>query len=292
VSERNLMEWERLNEKIVISAAERVAEDGTLNATIQNIGAVTAHLVSLWLSAYNGEGEPIWQRQYEINIWISPGEVRTDFGQDLYTYILVKPGQAGEIQASIELPNRGWMYNIKVVTERGNAAIYQLTPVIPSPVGAGGGGYPIVIVADHYNFQYAAGIMTRFESAYRKPAKTDNTLYRILLNNTTNKRIILHKNCTMLHMAGKVGQAELRYIVSDQNALRLPPSKLIPFTSQVIDPGRAEYVYFAASTPGGDAWKDEPGQAYWIVGFIITFQYEGEAEIRNISLPSIPQELY
>ncbi|MGC8849802.1 MAG: hypothetical protein ACP5QI_04945, partial [Candidatus Bathyarchaeia archaeon] len=48
VSERNQREWERLNEKITIPAAERL-DDGTLNATIQNIGAVTAHLVSLWL---------------------------------------------------------------------------------------------------------------------------------------------------------------------------------------------------------------------------------------------------
>jgi len=127
VSERNLMEWERLNEKIVISAAERVEEDGTLNATIQNIGAVTAHLVSLWLSAYDGNGEPIWQQQYSIDIWISPGEIKNNFGQN-NAYTLVTAGQTGKTIASILLPNSEWIYLIKLVTERGNSATYILQP--------------------------------------------------------------------------------------------------------------------------------------------------------------------
>jgi hypothetical protein len=127
VSERNLMEWERLNEKVVISMAERL-DDGSLNATIQNIGAVTAHLVSLWLSAYDGYKEPRWQQQYNIDIWMSPGETKCKFGQNDYAYTIIKPGSMGEALSSVYLSDTSWIYVIKIVTERGNIATYILQP--------------------------------------------------------------------------------------------------------------------------------------------------------------------
>jgi hypothetical protein len=290
VSERNRMEWERLNEKVVISTAERLG-DGTLNAAIQNVGAVTAHLVGLWLSAYDGNSEPKWQHQYSIDVWISPGETKYNFGQSNYTYTLIKPGQSALTLSSIYLPNASWTYTIKIITERGNAAIYQLTPPSPSVTGGGGGGgYPLIIVADHYNFQYTAGTMTSFKSAYVKPKGTERTLYRILLNNTTNRRIILYKNSTMLQIQGAVGAVTERYIVSNQSTSW--PDNLKPFSSQVMNPGSSQYIYFAAKTPGGNQWQDEPNKSdYYLVGFMIWFMYEGETEVRSISLPSIVQEL-
>ncbi|MBS7646176.1 hypothetical protein KEJ44_09135 [Candidatus Bathyarchaeota archaeon] len=126
VSERNQMEWERLNEKILIPSAERL-EDSTLNATVRNFGAVTAHLVSLWLSAYDVNNDPQWQRQYTIDVWVSPGETKTNLGQAGYSYTLIK-GNAGEAQPTIKLPGEDWAYTIKLVTERGNVAIYVLQP--------------------------------------------------------------------------------------------------------------------------------------------------------------------
>ncbi|MEM2902605.1 MAG: hypothetical protein QXO32_07760 [Candidatus Bathyarchaeia archaeon] len=287
VNERHQMDWERLNERIIIPWIER-REDGTLNATVRNIGAVAAHLVSLWLSAYDGSNNPQWQRQYAIGVWVSPGEARTNLGQDDYSYTLIKPGQDGETLTFIQLPYSGWTYTIKVVTERGNVAIAQYpSPVAPS-AGGGGGGYPIVIVADHYNFQYAAGSEMEFKSAYEKPWKTENTLYRILLNNTTNKRIILHENCSMLQSYGAPGQFKIRYIVSNQSTV----NGLVSFDSQTMNPGGSQYIYYAATTPKGTIFQSEPNsEGYYPVGFLICFKYEGESEVRTISLPVIIQHL-
>jgi len=299
VSERNRMEWERLNEKITIPYAERLS-DGTLNATIQNIGAVTAHLVGLWLSSYDNDREPKWQQQYSLDIWISPGETKTNFGQNTpyYKYTLIKPNQVSE-PPFIELQSSGWIYTIKIVTERGNTAVYHLIP--PPPVGAvgGGGGYPLIIVADHYNFQYMDKKTAdkSFKSAYIKKSSSENDhpLYRILLNNTTNMKIILYKNSTMLQIGyGGGSNVIVRYIVSNlTNIQNNTPTK---FSSQTINPGGSQYVYFATQDIENPSWVGDPtgggsSSPYYMVGFLIVFRYEGESEVRSISLPALIQKL-
>lgn len=291
VNERHQMDWERLNERIIITSAERL-EDGTLNASIQNIGSVTAHLVGLWLSAYDGN-DPLWQHQYKIDLWISPGEIMYNFGQSNYNYVLIRPSQTSETLDIIELPNENWLYVIKIVTERGNTAIYQLSPPSPVPIVGGGGGYPIIIVPDYRNFQYmdTKNADNYFKSAYIKPRSKDawHPLYRILLNNTSNRRIILYGNSTMLQISTAGGQTVIRYIVSDQTDIH--DSKPTPFVSQIINPGEAQYVYFAGSAIENPDWVEDPTKGYYTVNFMIWFRYEGESEVRSVPLPPLIQEL-
>lgn len=291
VNERRQMDWERLNEKIIIASAERL-DDGTLNASIQNVGSVTAHLVALWLSAYDGD-DPLWQRQYRINIWISPGGISYNFGQDGYIYILIQPAQAGEVLNVIELPDSNWIYTIKIVTERGNVAIYQLTPPPTPTMVGGGGGYPIIIVPDYDNFEYMDTKYADkdFKSAYIKPVsmKDWHPLYRVLLNNTSGRRIILYNNSTMLQISTAGGQTTIRYIVSDRTDIH--DSKPTPFVSQTINPGEAQYVYFAGSAIENPDWVGDPTKGYYTVNFMIWFRYEGESEVRSVPLPPLIQEL-
>jgi hypothetical protein len=97
----------------------------------------------------------------------------------------------------------------------------------------------------------------------------------------------------MLQIQGAVGAITVRYIVSNQSTPYPPPDgNLIKFTTQIIEPGSSQYVYFAATTPGGSQWQSEPDkEGYYLVGFLIWFRYNGESEDRVISLPSIIQEL-
>jgi hypothetical protein len=96
----------------------------------------------------------------------------------------------------------------------------------------------------------------------------------------------------MLQIQGAVGAITIRYVVSN---LTQPPTKNknpIPFTSQTLNPYSSQYLYFGATTPAGNQWQKEPSvQGYYLVGFLLYFRYQGESEIRNISLPPLTQEL-
>jgi hypothetical protein len=128
VNDRAQRDWERYNERLTISSAVRTSTDGTLNASIQNVGAVTAHLVTLFLSAYDASNSSQWQRQYAINIWIGPGTLTYHFGQPSFRYTLITPGQIGETKTKIDVAIENFTYVIRLVTERGNIAIYILEP--------------------------------------------------------------------------------------------------------------------------------------------------------------------
>jgi len=78
--------------------AVRVAADGTEFA-FENKGALACHLVALWVD------NSTHHQRYDLNLFIDSGEIMT------YTRLDVK------------LPNRPYL--IKVITERGNIAIYS-----------------------------------------------------------------------------------------------------------------------------------------------------------------------
>jgi len=281
VSERNLMEWERLNEKIVISAAERVEEDGTLNATIQNIGAVTAHLVSLWLSAYDGNREPQWQQQYSIDIWMSPGEVKHYLGQNIYNYILIRPGQAGNPTTFVKLPNATWVYGIKIVTERGNAATYILQPPPRegAPIQFNGQPVPLIISFNQESFQYTTkGLYPVWKAAWVKPRGTtgDHQIYRVNVTNVSGKDIVLLSSSHMRQEADDGSDAEVVWWIVDPST---NPNGKDPkeFTTQTIKNAKWAYIYFAASSERGGSWQGDPTRTHYYTVFIhIFFHFEGE----------------
>ena len=49
---------------------------------------------------------------------------------------------------------------------------------------------------------------------------------------------------------------------------------------------------FAATIEGGNEWQDKSDKEdYYLIGFLISFVYEGETITRTISLPNLIQEL-
>ncbi|MCW3974808.1 MAG: hypothetical protein NWE86_01005, partial [Candidatus Bathyarchaeota archaeon] len=195
------------------------------------------------------------------------------------------------INASAELNSTPYeRYRIVLCTERGRQFSYIYPPTPFETNSSYYGEYPLVISDDYDNFQYTAGLMTEFESAFVKPRGTDRTLYRLLLNNTTDKRIYLWENTTMLQMQGAVGAITEKFIVSSNSSSN--PDNLVAYSNQSIEARSEGYIYFAAATVGGNTWQTESDKKdYHIVGWILWFKYEGETEIKNVSLFSIIQKL-
>ncbi|MCJ7770734.1 hypothetical protein MUP37_04050, partial [Candidatus Bathyarchaeota archaeon] len=188
------------------------------------------------------------------------------------------------------------IYQIILATDRGR----EFTYIFPQNylwggAGGGGGGYPLMIVSDHDDFQYVSKIQTAYANAYVKPVEiqsSDQLIYRIYLNNTTNKHIIMQNNSTMLQLdySGN-SMGSLRYIVDPGSTCSNP----IAFNTQIIYSHQVRYVYFAASTLGSPfiAFVGDPSgnDKYYLVGFLLSFKYYGETEIRNVSTPAIIQNL-
>src|SRR4030042_5652071 len=94
----NQLDWERMQEKIEITAA---VSEGTVSLfTIQNTGSQTAHLISLWIL----DNSITNHQRYDLNTFINAGD----------TFQLAR--------SAIILP--GTPYIVKIVTEKGNAAVY------------------------------------------------------------------------------------------------------------------------------------------------------------------------
>ena len=95
--EMNQLDWEKMKEDIIITKVERGTEINGTRFTFKNEGALTSHLVSLWII-----NSTIHQR-YDINVFVNSAEAAT------YP------------RADISLPEDQYM--VKVVTERGNIAV-------------------------------------------------------------------------------------------------------------------------------------------------------------------------
>jgi hypothetical protein len=242
---------------------------------INNIGGVTVNIARIYVHDVNASTFEIFDLETGIGTGFANSTINT--GKSHH-----------KLMINATALDNNHIYEFTLATDRGRQFSYIKEP--PEEEGDYTEIYPIVIVADHYNFQYTAGTMTEFEQAYVKLKGTDRTLYRVKLNNTTNKRIYFWDNCTMLQMQGAVGQVVERYIVSDTSTSN--PDNLVTFSSQYMDPGNAIYVYFAATAPSGNIWQTEPNNKdYYVIGFLLCFIYEGETITRNISLPCLMQEL-
>jgi len=280
---RNSMaEWDinRMSENLNITTLRQPSADTdyTFDLIISNEGGVFTKIIRVYV--YDSTTEDLFGLYDKQISLIDEGFTEGEIIQGEKNHIL-KINSTNTLESSPL-----YRYRIIVCTERGRQFSYNY----PSPFQVGfGGGYPI-IVGDRYNFQYTSGLMTAFESAYVKPRATDRTLYRLLLNNTTDKTIEFHENCTMLHMQGAVGAITERFIVSNRSWSW--NNTLYSFSSHSVAPGDSTYLYFAATEIGGNAWTPEPVQkAYYIIGYIVWFNYEGDSEIRNVSLPTMVQEL-
>ena len=97
--EMNQLDWEKMKEDITITNVERGTEINGTHFTFRNEGALTSHLVSLWIINSTNH------QRYDINVFVNSAETKTHF------------------RADISLPDD--QYTAKVITERGNIAVYS-----------------------------------------------------------------------------------------------------------------------------------------------------------------------
>lgn len=100
---------DRGSEKISISSVR--IDGGKFNMTVANTGSLPVHLTRLWVS--NQDLATPSDIRGDLNIRIDPGRVQYNIGQST------------SISASSTTS-----YNLKVVTERGNAATFQISPKV------------------------------------------------------------------------------------------------------------------------------------------------------------------
>jgi hypothetical protein len=93
----NQVDWEKIKENVAITNVESTAYGSQY--TFENDGGLTVHLVSLWIS------NSTIHQHYNINVFVNSAETKTYLGED------------------IPLPTGS--YTVKVVTERGNMAVYS-----------------------------------------------------------------------------------------------------------------------------------------------------------------------
>jgi hypothetical protein len=91
------LDWEKMKENILIVDVENVTSGSQY--TFKNKGGLTVHLVSLWITNSTDH------HRYDINVFVNSAET-TNYLRD-----------------DIILPTGN--YSVKVVTERGNTAVYS-----------------------------------------------------------------------------------------------------------------------------------------------------------------------
>jgi len=95
--EMNQVDWEKMKEDVSITNVERVTYGSQF--TFENGGGLTVHLVSLWIINSTAH------QRYDISVFVNSADTKNYLRDD------------------ISLPTGS--YTVKVVTERGNTAVYS-----------------------------------------------------------------------------------------------------------------------------------------------------------------------
>jgi len=182
--------WERYNERLVIVGV--TANSSYLNFTVTNCGSVTAHIVDVFLRFVNGTN-----KLYTIDVWIAPGSSKQIVAYNIRLGLNDK-------------------YDFQIATERGN--LISPTPVnqagsqyyyyynggyyyYNNPGGTTPGGYqpmPFIFGFGYNDFQYStASASGPWSPAWIMP-KGSRPWFRVLLNNTYSKDIVLQGTHTRL----------------------------------------------------------------------------------------------
>jgi hypothetical protein len=193
---------------------------------------------------------------------------------------------------------------VKLVTERGNTFECQV-PYPPPSEGSGGGGwakggYVLEIDNNYANFQYT--ISATYLPAFVKPKTSGvNTMYRILLRNTSIYDLVMLSNTTMLTLTpGQTGLPIIWYIISPRNdvavsgsvATRSPIAFVPEHPENRIRAGESAYIYFGAIVECGNQWQQDYSTSKTtplMFACLLAFHYDGQFEARSVPTPVIIQ---
>lgn len=262
-SERDRLDWEKQNEIIEIESASIF--DGKLSASVINKGAVTAHLVDLWITEYSSTTAN-WRRVFPINYYLNPGNTTTNIGQDLETPELD--------------PER--TYVIKIVTERGNIA----TTIFPEPSEVTEYVMPhswidigiLRFYFDYYSLNFTSEYHHDPSPAWVVPGK-EKIMFYVKIVNTGKHPITLRKYCVFYAMEYREGSPG-----SSQNSYGLfivSPDSEYPGHNQ----GEGKmYPYDEVNSPY--VLQPNPEEQWWLGGppVILKFGSEYTADDKPVDL--------
>lgn len=278
VNERTRLDQEQANEMVAIGDSSIAGDD--LNFSVINTGAVTAHLVSLWVTEYSGT---------TANWHVGPISISN----------YLNPGSTTIITETIEGVDPDLNYLIKIVTERGNVAKKLYEPGIQPGTGGEFIGGPFLLEFSAEAFRYTsdnnpASPATAFEIDNDR----NDIVFWIKFNNRATRGIQISQHSFFLVVVrdlesqGNPGNMEYeRYFhvvdpTSDSSGL----DAYSPDYMQTIPSGEDATLKFGAETVGGTSFLgSEPlhasGDDFWenlLWTFIVIFwRYEPTIEDPN-----------
>ena len=288
MNERNRLDWEIEKEEFEIISAVRNA-DGALNATIFNSGALTANIVDIWITLENETGNR--QQLYAVDYFINPAEILNEVGMENATEL-----PSGSTVSGINLPqavSATTTYTIKIISKRGNAAIYHLTPsAVEGSCGGSGQDVPMKITWNQPSFQYLVDGMGNWTSAWEinRCSGYVSPIFRVNVTNLAEDNIELRQySVTGTGQFGNEWSQESYYILDEGST----PNSPIAFSSQTIPTGEWRYVYFGASIPGGSDLQSLPSETNSYEVFInLHFNHEGETVYYGITISLMSMYVY
>ena len=295
VDERRYSEWEIQNERFKIIEAQR-DEDGSLNATIKNYGTTMVHLTDLWVTVYNSTSNQKSQKLYEIDYNINTAELMYQIGNksatELPSGITVNCINLTEGPVDSELS-----YIVKIVSARGNSAVYALLPPIETEEETGSDGegqdVPMKITWNQPSFQYRVQNLDVWTPAWeidRNFAGATHAVFRVNVTNLTEDNIELRQYSVMgAGLFGGEWSQESYYILGEGST----PMSPISFNSQTIPVGEWRYVYFGASIPEGTDLQPLTSPTNSLEVFVnIHFNNEGESVYYGITISLMSMYIY
>jgi len=232
---RQQREWERLNERLLITNVQKGVTK--LEFDVTNYGAVTACLTDLYLT--NLTAIPRHNSRHTLNVWINPGNL---------THVLT--GISILIAAT---------YSFIVTTARGNAfapsppvTVNVLQPLAGQPV-------PFALTWTRDSFQYIRKGQTWStpQTAWRiVEPKGNYVVFRINVTSHYTTNVLLLSGGNLLIVSADVGgnlNARYKMWIVQEAATIDGSNKVPPFPSEGlwIPANQSKYVYFSSTAERG-----------------------------------------
>jgi len=225
-------EWERLNERLLISEVQ--TGTATLRFNVTNYGSVSANVTDLYLT--NKSATPVWQKRYSLSIWINPGT-------KIY------------LNTNVSMTS-GASYQFRIATQRGNTFAPTEGTIINQLQPGAGQNVPFTLWFVPESFQYVTTGLTWSTARpawYMQLAKGSYVVFRLNVTNTYPSSVLVMSGCTMLIVApndqGNLNSEYKIYIVEEGSTagavVRFPSAGIwIPARS-------SKYLYYTASSENG-----------------------------------------
>jgi len=282
-----MTDWDidRMSEELSIRNVEdSIMANYTFDMLIDNIGGVYVNTARIY----------VYDQTNNTSFSIYDAQTGTSVGFINGTINLGEVGHRIAVNGSDLYATH--KYRIVLATDRGRQFSYSYPPTPYGGEGDSGKGYALIIADVTGNFQYQD---TRFayhvwKNAWNKiKSPVDkHPLYRVLINNTTEKDIVLQNTSYMLTLGkSDASQANLvRYIVSKSTDIDDPAPT--PFDSQIIPAGSSDYVWFAIGEMQlAGQWIGDSSTGYFHTSFTLCYNYLGSTENRILSLPACAQKI-